>query len=107
MSAFTSKEPLENSVPFELAVLRKRTFVAYSVRTWKGRSFLQINKKPTFPFLSLSPLSGRVKRSEELSDDVTAIVEIKECEGTGLSSSKHRFSHPASIYGRKEKMVPS
>ena len=107
MSAFTLKEPPENSVSLELASLRERTFVAYSVRTWKGRSFLQIYKKPTFPFLSLSPLSGRVKRSEVLSDDVTVIVEIKECEGTGFSSSKHRFSQPASIDGVKEKMVPS
>ena len=107
MSAFTSKEPPEKSVPFQLAVLRERTFVAYNMRTWKGRSFLQINKKPTFPFLWLSPLSGLVKRSEVLSDDVTVIVEIKECERTGFSSSKHKFSKPASFYGRKEKMVPS
>ena len=107
LSAFTSKEPPENSVPLKLAVLRERTFLAYSVRTWKGRSFLQIYKKPTFPFLSFSPLSVRVKRSEVLCDDVTVIVEIKECEGTGFSSSKRRFSKPASIYGGKEKMVPS
>ena len=106
LSAFTSKGPPQNSVSLELAVLRERTFLAYSMRTWKGRSFLQIYKKPTFPFLSLSPLSGGVKRSEVLSDDVTVIVEIKECEGTGFSSSKHRFSQPAS-YGGKEKMVPS
>ena len=107
LSAFTSKGPPQNSIPLELASLRERTFLAYSVRTWKGRSFLQIYKKPTFPFLSFSPLSVRVKRSEVLCDDVTVIVEIKECEGTGFSSSKRRFSKPASIYGGKEKMVPS
>ena len=107
LSAFTSKGPPQNSVPLELASLRERTFLAYSVRTWKGRSFLQIYKKQTFPFLSLSPLSVRVKRSEVLSDDVTVIVEIKECERTGFSSSKHKFSKPTSFYRRKEKMVPS
>ena len=107
LSAFTSKGPPQNSVPLELVFLREQTFLAYSVRTWKGRSFSQICKKPTFPFLSLSPLSARVKLSEVLSDDVTVIVEIKECEGAGFSSSKHRFSKPASIYGGKEKMVPS
>ena len=106
LSAFTSKGLPQNSVPLELASLRERTFLAYSVRTWKGRSFLQIYKKPTFPFFSLSPLSVRVKRSEVLSDDVTVIVEIKECEGTGFWSSKHRFSKSASIYGGKEKLRP-
>ena len=47
-----------------------------------------------------------MKRSKVLSDDVTVIVEIKECEGTGFSSSKRRFSKPASIYGEKKKWCP-
>ena len=64
-------------------------------------------QKANLSFSLALSLTGRVKRSEVLSDDVTVIVEIKECEGTGFSSSKHRLSQPASIYGRKEKMVPS
>ena len=59
---------------------------------------MQIYKKPAFPSL----ICAGETFSEVLSDDVTAIVEVKECEETGFSSSKHRFSKPASIYGRKE-----
>ena len=91
----------QNNIPLELASLRReRTFLAYIKRPVILANLQKADL--SFSFLSLSPLSVRVKCSEVLSDDVTAIVEIKECEGTGFSSSKHRFSKPASIYGRKE-----
>ena len=69
---------------------------------------MQIYKKPTFPFLSLSPLSVRVKRSEVLSDDVTVIVEIKECEGTGFSIRQVSigFHNLPLFMGEKKKWCP-